>query len=276
MRRRPYLQTLATGGVLSSAGCAASLPFTTTRLESDEVFDDYWFDGTELAVEFRDDVDVDRAVLFNSVTDEEFDSVDAPAGTVRFPVIFPDRLETYLTGRPALRVRVETPDGTARTTVWEPIHGATRNVEPLPDGRARFALENRGTAPLLARFVAIYGDVPNPTVDPQDDSFEPSTFGRGPGIIGTAENRPLSPSRIDLVVPPGETKPFETTYAPFAFTDGAAADDCAGDERTGRIAVVPASGGSMAYDFTYRLAGEPAEIDVPDATVCDDVTAVED
>ncbi|PCR92605.1 hypothetical protein CP557_04300 [Natrinema ejinorense] len=261
MNRRPLLQALATGGALLSAGCTESLPLTGTRLETDDVFGEYWYEETDLLVQFRDDVDVEQAILVDSSTDEEFDRVEGPVGTVRFPVLFPNRLETALSSYPGLRVRAETPDGTAHLSVWEVIHGVTSAVEPLPDGRARFTLENQGDAPLLARFVAIYGDVPNPTVDPQADSFDPSTFDPGPGIIGIEENRPLSPSRTDLVVPPGETKPFETTYAPFAFPDGVDAADCAGDERTGRIAVVPGSGGSMAYDFTYRLEGEPANVE---------------
>lgn len=274
MNRRSYLHTLAAGGTLLTAGCVELLPFTTARLETDDVFETYWFDGTELVVQFRDDVDIDRAVLFNSSTDEEYETVEGPVGTVRFPVIFPDRLETRLNSVPALRVRAETPNGTARRSVWEPIHGAARNVDPLPDGRARFTVENQGDAPLLARFVAIYGDVPNPTVDPQGDSFDAAAFDQGPGIVGIEENRPLSPTRTDLVVPAGETKPFETTYAPFAFpggTDGADAADCDGDERRGTIAILHGSGGNAAYGFTYRLGGGSTELENQTAAVCGDV-----
>ncbi|WP_238717390.1 hypothetical protein [Natronorubrum halophilum] len=269
MNRRPFLQALTTGGALLAAGCTESLPLTATQLETDDVFEEYWFEGTDLLVQLHDDVDVEQAILLDSSGDEEFDRVEGPVGTVRFPVVFPDRLETVLTNYLGLRVRAETPDGTARLSVSEPIHGATRAVEPLPDGRARFTLENQGDAPLLARFVAIYGDVPNPTVNPQADSFDPSTFNQGPGIIGIEENRPLSPSRTDLVVPAGETKPFETTYAPFAFPDGATPTDCDGDERTGKTAVVHASGGSAAYGFTYRLEGESTELDGHEVGVCD-------
>ncbi|MBZ6496330.1 hypothetical protein [Natrinema longum] len=271
MNRRPFLQALATGGALLSAGCTESLPLTGTRLETDDVFEEYWYEETDLLVQFRDDVDVEQAILVDSSTDEEFDRVEGPVGTARFPVLFPNRLETALSSYPGLRVRAETPDGTAHLSVWDVIHGVTRAVEPLPDGRARFTLENQGDAPLLARFVAIYGDVPNPTVDPQADSFDSSTFDPGPGVIGIEENRPLSPSRTDLVVPPGETKPFETTYAPFVFPDGVDAADCGDAERRGKIAVLHGSGGSATYGFTYTLDGEPAARDGQTAAVCETV-----
>ncbi len=115
-------------------------------------------------------------------------------------MVFPDRLETSLTTHSALRIKAETGDGWAEQSVWEPVHGAARNVEPLPDGRARFDIENRTHASILARFIAIYGHVPNPTIDPQRDSFDRSSFDLGPGIVGVGSNRPLSPSRTDLVV----------------------------------------------------------------------------
>lgn len=254
MNRRPFLHALATGSLLGSAGCLGSTPFVDDRRDATEVFEDYRYEGLTLVVRFRDDVE--RAVLFDSTTDEEYETVEQPSESVRFPVVFPDRLETYLTARPALRVRAETPDGNARQSVWDPIHGAARNVDPLPDGRARFDLENQGDAPLLVRFVGINGDdVPNPTADPQGDSFDLRTFDHGPGVVGVGSNRPLTSSRTDLVVPPGETLPFETTYAPFAFLEDTN-DDCDGDERTGTITVVHGSGGSAAYTFTFRLEGE--------------------
>ncbi|WP_137290108.1 hypothetical protein [Natronorubrum halophilum] len=269
MNRRSVLRALATGGVIASAGCTESFPFASDQLSREDVFAGYRYDGTALVVEFRDSIDVQRTVLVDSETDEEHETVDHPTATVRFPVVFPDRLETYVTRQPALSVRAETPDGRARQSVWEPVHGAVRNVEPLADGRARFDLENQGHAPLLVRFVAIYDDVPNPTVDPQSDSFDHSSFDPGPGVVGTGTNRPLSPSRTDLVVPAGETKPFETTYAPFAFPDGATRADCDGDERTGKTAVVHASGGSAAYGFTYRLEGESTALEGREVSVCD-------
>ncbi|ELY89238.1 hypothetical protein [Natrinema altunense] len=185
-------------------------------------------------------------------------------------MVFPDRLETYLTTHLALRVKAETGDGWAEQSVWEPVHGAARNVEPLPDGRARFDIENRTHASILARFIAIYGHVPNPTIDPQRDSFDRSSFDLGPGIVGIGSNRPLSPSRTDLVVPPEETRTFETVYAPFAYPNGADAEDCLGDERTGTIALVHGSDLNASYDFTYRLEGKPAALEGLTASVCDD------
>ncbi|WP_222919281.1 hypothetical protein [Natrinema sp. SYSU A 869] len=272
MNRRPLLQTLATGGVLALAGCIESLPFAGDSPETSDVFEDYWYEETELAVRFRDDVDVKQAVLFNSDTDVEYETIERPGNTVRFSVVFPDRLETYLTHRPALRVKAETANGWARQSVWEPVHGAVRSVEPLADGRARFDIENQTPAPILARFVAIYGHVPNPTIDPQHDSFDRSSFDLGPGIVGVGANRPLSPSRTDLVVPPEETRPFETLYAPFAYRDGADAEGCLGDERTGTTALVHGSGLNASYGFTYRLEGEPtAPKGRESATVCSGV-----
>lgn len=267
MNRRPLLCALASGGSLLTAGCVGSVPLSAGAPDATDVFDDYRFDGTELRVEFSADAAVEKAVLFDSSTGTEYETIDHPSGIAAFPVIFPNRLESRLSR--SLRVKARTPDGWARTSVWEPVHGATRDVTILPDGRARFGVENQGAAPLLVRFVGIYGNVPNPTVDPQSDSFDRSSFDLGPGVVGSGENRPLSPSRTDLVVPPGETAQFETTYAPFAFPHEADVDDCNGTERTGTIAVVHASGGSAAYSFSYRLAGEPTDLQGRTATVCD-------
>lgn len=268
MNRRPFLQTLATGGVLASAGCVDSLPIARTDPDASAVFEDHWYDETDLVVQFRDDVDVQQVALFDPSTDETYETIERPSNPVRFPVVFPDRLETYVSD--SLRVEAGTSEGTVDKRVGEPVHAATSRVEPLRDGRARFDIENQATAPLLVRFVGIYGDVPNPTIDPQRDSFDRSTFDLAPGVVGIGDNRPLSPSRTDLVVPPAETKSFETTYAPFAFPEGAGSDDCAGDERTGTIAVVHASGGSAAYSFTYRLEGEPTPLEGQEpVAVCD-------
>ncbi|MFC4437424.1 MULTISPECIES: hypothetical protein [Natrialbaceae] len=266
MKRRPFLQAIATGGALLSAGCVESIPFTTTRLESEDVFEEHWYEETELIVQFREDVDVERAVLTELGTDEEYETVERPGSTVRFPVVFPERRETYLSR--SLRVAAETPDGEAPLRVGGPVHAYVDVVESLLDGRARLEIESQTDAPLLVGFVGIYGDVPNPTADPQSDSFDRSTLETGPGVVGVGENRPMSPSRTDLVVPPGETRSFETTYAPFAFPNDADEIDCDGTERRGQIAVVHGSGGSAAYGFTYRLEGDPEALD-GDATVCD-------
>ncbi len=210
MNRRPFLRALATAAVPLSAGCSSPLSGTSESLDSSTVFESHRFDGTELVVRFRDGVDVRRVALVNEATGTEYEAVERPAETVRFPVVFPDRLETYV-GR-SLHVTVETPDGTASLWVPERVHGFARSVETLPDGRARFEIENQGDAPLLVRFVAMYDGIPNPTLDPQRDSFDRDSLEFGPGVVGVGENRPLSPSRTDLVVPPGETDPFETTY----------------------------------------------------------------
>ncbi|WP_135851271.1 hypothetical protein [Halorussus salinus] len=266
MNRRPLLRALATGTALLTAGCTDSLPFVADPPTESAVFESHRFEGPHLVVEFRDDADVERAVLYNSATGEEYATVDRPPGEARFRVVFPDRMETYV-GR-SLHVRAETPDG--RTTRWIPerVHGYVDGVDALPDGRARFAVANQGDAPLLVRFVGISGDVPNPAVDVQSDSFDRSSFDLGPGVVGVGPNRPLSPSRSDLVVSPGEVAPFETTYAPFAFPDGIDAADCGGDERRGAIAVLHASGGSASYTFRYRLDGDPISVEGKSAAVC--------
>lgn len=266
MNRRPFLRALVTGSTLLTAGCTESLPFATEGPSEADVFDAHRFEETDLVVEFRDDVEVEKAVLYNSATDEEYETVERPGRAVRFPVVFPDRLETYV-GR-SLHVRVETPAGSTNRWIPEIVHGYVRNVELLDDGRARFEIQNQGEAPLLVRFVGVYRDVPNPTVDPQAESFDRSSFDLGPGVVGVGRNRTLSPARTDLVVSPGETVPFETTYAPFAFLGGTDAADCDGGERTAEIAVVHASGGSASYTFTYRLDGEPTHVEGHAAAVC--------
>jgi hypothetical protein len=268
MNRRPFLHALASGGALLSSGCVERLPFGSNPPKADAVFDDYRYEGAELVVEFSSDISIKQAVLYHSGTDEVFETIDHPRETARFRVVFPDRLETYVSK--SLHVKAKTSGGWVNEWVWGPVHGAMHNVEVLQDGRARFDLENPGEAPLLVRFVAIYGDVPNPTVDPQSNSFDHSSFDLGPGVVGVGPNRPLSPSRTDLVVPPGETKPFETTYAPFAFPDTAEAADCSDTERSGTIALLRPSGGSYAYTFTYQLSGESAAVEGQAATVCTD------
>ncbi|ELY49762.1 hypothetical protein [Natronorubrum bangense] len=271
MQRRSFLQTLATGGILLSADCAESVPFSTTRLDSNEVFDGYRYEDRDLVVEFHDDVDVNQAMLADSSIDEEYETVDHPGDSVRFPVVFPDRLESRVSH--SLRVNAETDRGSARLGVGQPVHAYVHTVEALPDGRARLEIESQTSAPVLVGFVGIYGDVPNPTLDPQSDSFDHSSV-LGPGVVGAAANRPLSEFRTDLVIPPEETRVFETTYAPFAFPDGIDAADCNGDERTGTVAVVHGSGGSAAYTFTYRLEGEPASLeDGLEAAACPDTTS---
>lgn len=267
MNRRPLLQSLIAGGTLLTAGCVGSLPSTVDQPEASNVFESYQFDGTDLVVKFRDNADVQNTVLYNSSTDEEYETIKQPSGTIRFPVVFPDRLETYISN--SLRVKAKTSDGWAHQWIPEIVHAHTKDVEVLRDGRARFEIENQGDAPLLVRFTGIYGDIPNPTVDPQSESFDRSSLNFGPGVIGIGQNRPLSPSRTDLVVSPGETEPFETTYAPFAFPDSADIEDCDGEERTAKIAFVHGSGGIASYTFSFRLDGKPTSIEAQAAEVCD-------
>ncbi|MFC6836294.1 hypothetical protein [Halomarina ordinaria] len=275
MKRRALLRHLAVGGTLAAAGCLESVSLAADRPEASDVFESYRFEESDLVVRFRDDVDVRSAALYDSSTDEEHETVDRPRGPVRFPVVFPDRPETYVSG--TLHVRAETADGQVDRRIPGTVHGHVDGVEVRPDGRARFAVENQGDAPLLVRFVAIHGeDVPNPTVDPQADSFDRSSFDPGPGVVGVGRNRPLSPSRTDLVVPSGETAPFETTYAPFAFPGGTEAAACEGAERTAEVAVVHASGGSAAYTLPFRLAGDPTRLDGRTAAVCDGPDDTED
>ena len=276
MRRRRFFTGCGCLGTAVVAGCVTNaFPDGGDRIPASRVFDGFRYERAELVVEFQEDADVERAVLFDSVADVEYETVERPASSVRFSVVFPDRLETYISSRPALRVKAETPDGVARLSVWEPVHGVARNLEPLSDGRARFNLENQGEAPLLVRFVGIYDDVPNPTVDPQADSFTAESFDLDPSVVGIGENRPLTPSRTDLIIPGGETSSFETTYAPFAFPNTAPTDTCDGAVRTGTIAIVHASGGSTAYSFRYRRDGELSSTNGPSASVCEDTTTTD-
>lgn len=271
MNRRSFLQSLIAGGTLLTTGCVESLPFTANQPETSDVFESYRFDGTDLVVKFQDTADVQSAVLYNSSTDQDYETIKQPPGTIRFPVVFPDRLETYISK--SLRIKAKTTGGWTRQWIPEIVHAYTEDVKVLRDGRARFEIENQGVAPLLVRFVGIYGDVPNPTVDPQTESFDQSSLNFGPGVIGIGQNRPLSPSRTDLVVSSGETAPFETTYAPFAFPNGADVEDCDSEERTAEIATVHASGGSASYTFSFGLHGEPAVIEGQAAEVCDGTDA---
>lgn len=281
MDRRSFLRALAAGGTSISAGCAGSRsafddsPDASATIsdgpERAGVFETHRFNGTELVVRFRDGVDVRRVVLGSRLSEATYETIEQPADVVRFPVVFPDRLETRVSG--SLAVSAETATGWARKWVPGTVHGAVRNVAALSDGRARFEIENRGNAPLLVRFVGIYGDVPNPTIAQQRDAVDWSSLDRDPNVVGVGRNRPRSSSRTDLAVAPGEAAPFETTDAPFAFPDGADADDCDGRERSARIAVVNASGGATTETVTVRLEGDSVVGDGRATTADDRPTA---
>lgn len=270
MNRRPFLHSLVAGGVLLTTGCTESVPFTFNQPDASNIFENHRFEGTDLIVTFRDGVDVQSTVLYNSTTDEEYETVEHPSETARFQVVFPNRLETYIAN--SLHVKAKTSDGWASRWIPETIHASVESIEVLSDGRARIEIVNLGDAPLLIRFVGIYRDVPNPTIAPQSESVDRSELPFNPGVLGVGPNRPLSPSRTDLVVPSGETALFETTYAPFAFPNGANAEDCNGDERTGEITVVHAAGGSAAYTFSFYLEGEPTTVEGQTAGICNTTT----
>lgn len=242
MSRRQYLGAL-TGSTVLVAGCLDS--FGDDDRDEDEVFADYWYREYELVIEFRNDVDVNTVRLLSDES-QEIERVEGPVGTARFPVLFPDRLDTHLNSKPPVRVEAETAGGTARMSVWEPIHGVVRDLEPGPEGRARFRIENQGDAPLLVWFVSVHGDVLKPAADPASEAFELDSFRGGPGVVGIGENCVQYPERPDLVVPGGAELPFETTYRPFADDEGSV-----GKERTGTVSLVQASGGINSYTFSY-------------------------
>lgn len=254
MKRRQVLATFSAASFGSVAGCAESLPFGNDPPSAASVIKNYHYKDTELVVQLSEDFDIKQASIYDSSSDTQFASIEYPSSNCRFQVVFPDRLETYATK--SLHLDVKTARGTVTEWIWKgPAHGRTSAVNVGPEGQAQFDITNRGETPLLVRFVAISGNVPNPTVDPQRESFDPSALGFGPGVLGTGSNRPQSPNRSDLVISPGETAPFETTYAPFAASED---NNAKWDEtnRTGEITIVEASGSSTKYDFTYRLGGQ--------------------
>jgi hypothetical protein len=143
-----------------------------------------------------------------------------------------------------------------RSRDHEKRRGAPGRSRPVRDRERRWSLPARPVRRDLPRR-------PEPHGRPTERVVRPVVVGVGP-------NRRLSPSRTDLVVSPGETAPFETTYAPFAFPDGAGPDACDGDERTAQIAVVHTSGGSASYTFSYRLEDDPGTLAGGPAEVCSD------
>ncbi|WP_435154417.1 hypothetical protein [Haladaptatus sp. DFWS20] len=112
MNRRPFLHSLAAGGTLLTTGCMKSLPFTTDLPAASDVFESYRFEGTNLVVTFDDTIDVQEVDLFNSYTDEEYETIQHPPRTVRFPVVFPNRLETYIAQ--SLHVKAKISDDCSR------------------------------------------------------------------------------------------------------------------------------------------------------------------
>jgi hypothetical protein len=250
MKRRQALATLSTVAAGATAGCAGSLPFGNDPPDAASVIKGHHYEETELVVQLSQEFDIEEASIYDSTSDTRYASIERPSSECRFQVVFPDRLETYATK--SLHLDVQTASGTVTEWVWTgPAHGHTTAVEVGPEGQAQFEITNQGDTPLLIRFVAISGDVPNPTVDPQDESFDRSALGFGPGVLGTGSNRPQSPDRLDLVISPGETAPFETTYTPFAVPE-ASPTEWDGTDRTGEITIVQASGASVKYDFTYN------------------------
>jgi hypothetical protein len=253
MNRRQVLATLSTAAFGTVSGCAESLSFGNHPPDADSVVESYHYEGAELVIQLSEEFDITQASIYDSSSDIQYASKEHPASTCRFQVVFPGRLETYATR--SLHLEVETTNGTVTEWIWEgPAHSHTSGVSVGPEGQAQFEITNQGETPLLIRFVAISGDVPNPTVDPHQDSFDISALGFGPGVVGTGANRPQSPGRSDLAIPIGETAPFETTYAPFVVPEDSNAE-WAGTDRTGEITIVLGSGISTKYDFTYRLDG---------------------
>ena len=254
MNRRRVLATLGTATFGSVAGCAESLPFGDDPPDAESVVKNYQYEETELVVQLSEEFDIKQASIYDSSSDTQYASIDHPRSNCRFQVVFPDRLETYASK--SLHLEVKTARGTVTEWIWKgPAHGQTSAVDVGPEGQARFDITNQGEKPLLVRFVAISGDVPNPTGDPQHVSFDLSALGFGPGVLGTGSNRPQSPNRSDLVISPGETAPFETTYAPFAVPEDSTTE-WGGTDRTAEITIVQGSGGSTKYDFIYRLDGQ--------------------
>ncbi len=267
MNRRLFCRSLSVCGSVILTGCSA-LPSFRRRLDSDSVFESHRFDGTDLLVTFRDSVDVTSASTINGRTSVVYERIDEPARTVRFQVIRPTALETDVGLQ--LHVRATVGEKTASKRIPCHVHGHIHNCEILSDGRVRFDLENQAIAPLLVRFISVYGDVPNPAVDPTSDSFEWSELPATPGVVGVESDRPVSPMRSDLVIEAGKVRTFETTYAPFAVPGGAG---CESKERYGSIAVVHGNESTAAYDLQYRLGGMPTEVD--GATVCPEASTIE-
>ncbi|WP_440770843.1 hypothetical protein [Natronorubrum sp. DTA28] len=261
MDRRLFLQGVASGCALVTAGCAQLLSTTNSRSEPEEVFKDYTYEGTELIVEFQNEVDIQKAVLFDR--EKEYEIVENLSNIASFPIAFPDRLETHLSRRPPLRVKAKVEDNWVEQSVWEPVHGAVRDISILSDGAAQFTIKNLGDASLLVQFVGMYGDVPNPTINPQRDAFDPEHPDIDPNVVGIRGNRAEPTSRTDLVVSPGESAPFETINAPFAISDDSNADKWDGSDQNAQIAIAHASGGTAAYTVSFRFDGEQFEIADP-------------
>lgn len=75
-------------------------------------------------VEFQDAADVQKVVLYNSTTDEEYDVIEHPPGPARFQVVFPDQMDTYIVD--SLHVRAKTPNGWAEEWISEIGHANLR------------------------------------------------------------------------------------------------------------------------------------------------------
>jgi hypothetical protein len=246
MNRRRVLGSVVAGGSVAVSGCVGWFGLGG-GVSAGSVFERVAFEGESVVVGFRSGVDVERVSLVDSSTGVTLTSVERPGRTAR--------LQTFV-GR-SLHVRAATSDGTVEEWLPGHVHARVRDVAVLSDGRVRFGIENQGDAPLLVRFVAVHGDVPNPALDPQAEGFERSALPFGPGVVGVGENQPGDASREDLVVTAGERAAYETTYAPFAGDDDATAggtndatEDGTEDERRASITVVHGSGGSASYDIS--------------------------
>lgn len=257
MKRRKFAALLA-GSISLTGGCLMLGSSTDNNQNTSDVFRSYSYERTELVVRFRQEAEIERAVLVNRTTGEQHQTVSHPGNSVRFNVVFPDRLESCISR--GVHMEAKTSDGLASKWVWDPVHGVLQNIDMQSDGSVCLDIHNAGLAPLLVRFVGIYKDVPNPTVNLQSDSFDRDSFESGSGVVGSGRNQPLHPSRTDLVVAPDETASFETVYRPLAFVDGTPEDACKGTEHSGEVGIFHASGLIASYGFTYTGSGGPVTV----------------
>ncbi|MFC4405121.1 hypothetical protein [Haloarchaeobius iranensis] len=247
MERREALRSLAGAGVLAASGCLGIVGLGSEPPAAGDVFEADRYEGRDLVVELADDVPVQESTLYDSATGTEHETVDRPGKRVRFPVVFPDRLESYVDR--GLSVKAKVSGGWVRRWVWRPVHGSVESLEVLADGRAKLDIESQAEAPLLVRYVGFTGAVATPTADAREGSFDATQLDAGPGVVGVDEDRPPSPRRSDLVVPGGETKTFETLYAPFAPDAARGERTSGGGDRTVWVSLVHGSGGVTSYSF---------------------------
>ena len=261
--RRTALQTVASGGLMSVAGCLTDdgSAGTSGATDSDQApLVRLAVEGTTLVAELAAEADVDQLNLIQP-NDELFAtrSVATGAQQVSFEIgtAYPPgeyRLlalngeETVVETTTDLRPEIRIDDvGLFRNNPdkpWDEVYGESE-TDRIKNGEAFVTVENTGSGPDAVTELVFAGDVPNPIENP-----------RGSGIHETDR----------VVVPPGETVDLFSNSFPFG-SEGEEGMGCSPDGNSGQFTAVVesrVSGNQVTgtYDVQYTGSEDMTDCEV--------------